>query len=101
MTSFVAVSEKVVNRDPAAAAQANVPLPMVDGVSAIAYPEQPGQSPRVPAGRTINTQAAPPFTKVVTNFGGSATPEPGALAGLAIVVLLLSASLAGLRRRSR
>jgi Ca-activated chloride channel family protein len=100
-TSFVAVSEKVVNRDPAAAAQANVPLPMVDGVTALAYPEQPGQTPVVPAGRMINTQAAPPFTKVVTNFGGAATPEPGALAGLAIIVLLLSASFAGLRRRSR
>jgi Ca-activated chloride channel family protein len=49
-TSFVAVSKKVVNKDPKSAQNANVPLPMVDGITESAYPDDA--------------------------FGGSSVPEP-------------------------
>lgn len=70
-TSFVAVSRRVVNGDPGAAQDADVPLPMPAGVGPGAYGEQ---------------------------FGGSSAPEPGFMALLA---LLLTLTWFGLRRRQR
>ncbi len=72
-TSFVAVSQKVVNTSGQAAQVANVPLPMVSGVTGAAYPSQ--------------------------GFSGSSSPEPEAILGLALVAAM---TLLGLRpRRTR
>lgn len=64
-TSFVAVSEKVVNANPASARQKNVPLPQVSGVSQQAY-------------------ASP-------NLSGSSAPEPEGILGMAVVLTALFA----------
>jgi Ca-activated chloride channel family protein len=92
-TSFVAVSEKVVNRDPAAAKNSSVPLPMVDGVTALAYPEasQAGT-------QTLAPPQAPSGDKLITAFNGSATPEPAGTAGIALLCLLLAFSAWRVRR---
>ncbi len=74
-TAFVAVSQKIVNAHPEQAEQSNVPLPMVNGVSAKAYGENSGQT------------VAQPIT-VAQNFSGGATPEPSTLAGLLIVTVI-------------
>jgi len=91
-TSFVAVSEKVVNRNPEAAAHSNVPLPMVEGVTALAYPEN-GQT----GTQTIAPPQVPNVGKTITVFNGSATPEPAAIAGMALLCLLLAFSAMRLR----
>jgi Ca-activated chloride channel family protein len=64
-TSFVAVSEKVVNGAPAATSHRNVPLPQVAGVSANAYPS--------------------------LNLSGSSAPEPEGIFGLMLVLLAVAA----------
>lgn len=56
-TSFVAVSEKVVNKSASETKEKNVPLPMVKGVSSSAYP----------------------------SFSGGATPEPATTGGLIVI----------------
>lgn len=66
-TSFVAVSEKVVNDDPGAAADAQVSLPMVKGVSGGAYPN------------AAATQQA---------FSGGATPEPETWAAMIVLAVM-------------
>lgn len=66
-TSFVAVSRRVVNENPNAARDTDVPLPMPAGVGPAAYGE----------------------------FGGASTPEPGMLALLALMLLIV---FFGLRR---
>lgn len=72
-TSFVAVSSQVVNTTGQTAQAAAVPLPMVSGVTAQAYPSQ--------------------------GFSGSSSPEPEAILGLALVAAM---TLLGLRpRRAR
>lgn len=72
-TSFVAVSQQVVNQTGQTAQAAGVPLPMVSGVTAKAYPPQ--------------------------GFSGSSSPEPEAILGLALVAAM---TLLGLRpRRAR
>ena len=106
-TSFVAVSERRVNADPASARDSNVPLPMVKGVEPSAYPNatrQPGLGgsrivPAVPAagGAFIEARALIVPSSQPT-FSGGAAPEPEQLAGLALVALLL---LWRLRRLSR
>lgn len=63
-TSFVAVSERVYNSETQGTETLEVPLPMVDGITASAYP---------------NAAA----------FGGYAAPEPGAWASLVVLVLAL------------
>jgi Ca-activated chloride channel family protein len=68
-TSFVAVSQKVVNDTGNAATPAGVPLPMVSGVSEKAYPQ---------------------------GFSGSSTPEPEAMLGMILVAVM---TLLGLRPR--
>ncbi|SMX46565.1 VIT and vWA domain-containing protein [Actibacterium lipolyticum] len=68
-TSFVAVSQTVVNSSGAAAEPVGVPLPMVSGVSKQAYP---------------------------SGFSGSSSPEPETLLGLLLTAVM---TLLGLRRR--
>ena len=60
-TSFVAVSQKVVNTTGQAAKQASVPLPMVSGVTKSAYPQ---------------------------GFAGSSSPEPETIAGIIMVAIM-------------
>jgi Ca-activated chloride channel family protein len=92
-TSFVAISEKAANRDPAAAKNAGVPLPMVEGVTALAYPEgaQTGT-------QTFAPPQAPSGNNPITAFNGSATPEPVGIAGIALLCLLLAFGAWRLRR---
>jgi Ca-activated chloride channel family protein len=105
-TSFVAVSERRVNADPASARSADVPLPMVKGVEPSAYPNAGGQPglggsrivPIAPAGGSLIEARAPVVPSAQPTFAGGATPEPGQLAGLGLVALLL---LWGMRRLSR
>ncbi|TDT74212.1 Ca-activated chloride channel family protein [Litoreibacter halocynthiae] len=70
-TSFVAVSEQTVNTSGHQATLANVPLPMVSGVSKEAYPQP---------------------------FAGSSSPEPQAIIGF---LLIAAMTLFGFRRRVR
>jgi Ca-activated chloride channel family protein len=86
-TSFVAVSEKIVNADPAGTKTAGVPLHKVDGVTAKAYGRMGGSSPSIPSSQ-----------RAFNSFSGGSTPEPGLLGGLAVLTL---AGLAGLYRRRR
>ena len=72
-TSFVAVSERIVNADPDAAQPARVPLPMVKGVKASAYPQ--------------------------AGFSGYSTPEPSTWLG--ILTMLAIGGVLSLRRRWR
>jgi len=106
-TSFVAVSERRVNADPASAPSADMPLPMVKGVEPSAYPNagvQPGLGrsrivPAVPAaGGTLIEARAPVVPSAQPTFTGGAAPEPEHLAGLGLVALLL---LWRMRRLSR
>jgi len=106
-TSFVAVSERRVNADPASNRNADVPLPMVEGVKPSAYPNaarQPGLGgsrivPAAPAaGGQLIEARAPVVPSSQPAFSGGAAPEPGQLAGLALVALLL---LWRMRRLSR
>ncbi len=78
-TSFVAVSEKIVNAHPEQAEHRNVPLPMVKGVTAKAYGDENDQ-PAV----TANAQ---PMT-LAQNFAGSSAPEPSSVAGLFIIAVM-------------
>ncbi len=72
-TSFVAVSERIVNDDPDAAEEVGVPVPMVDGTTTAAYG---GGS-----------------------FGGTSTPEP--TTWLALLLAGATSSLGLRRRRTR
>ena len=68
-TSFVAVSQKVVNTSGQTAQPASVPLPMVSGITSSAYPQ---------------------------GFAGSSSPEPEAILGMIMVAVM---TLLGLRPR--
>jgi len=94
-TSFVAVSHQVVNANPEMARSADVPLQMVDGVTAAAYPN-------APRGRLKFTAPVTP-TKAQSGgiqlaFAGGGTPEPEGLLGLLVMLLALVGTW--LRRRS-
>jgi Ca-activated chloride channel family protein len=78
-TSFVAVSEKIVNAHPEQAEHSNVPLPMVKGVTAKAYGDA-AQPATVAA-------VAQPMT-LAQNFAGSSAPEPSTIAGLFIIMVM-------------
>jgi Ca-activated chloride channel family protein len=78
-TSFVAVSQKIVNKNPQNTKDSNVPLPMVKGVGPKAYGKE---SPM----------------KMAQNFSGSSVPEPATWAGLLVISL---AALALLQHRKR
>lgn len=102
-TSFVAVSRKVVNEDPLSALQSDVPLPMVEGVTEFAYPKR-GRSALLqpaPANRRSGPSIVKPgLTKVASRFSGGSTPEPAALAGLILIVLLMASGLIFMRQKS-
>jgi len=76
-TSFVAVSQKIVNEHPGQTEHSNIPLPMVKGVTAKAY----GDNPQQPVASTQPLMMA-------QNFSGGATPEPSTLAGLFIIAAI-------------
>jgi Ca-activated chloride channel family protein len=106
-TSFVAVSERKVNADPASARNADVSVPMVEGVGPSAYPNaqrQPGLGgsrivPATPAaGGPLVEARAPVAPYAQPTFTGGAAPEPEHLAGLALVALLLLWRLGRLSR---
>jgi len=78
-TSFVAVSEKIVNAHPEQAEHSNVPLNIVKGVTAKAYGDENDQS-----AVTANAQ---PMT-LAQNFAGSSAPEPSEVAGLFIIAVM-------------
>jgi Ca-activated chloride channel family protein len=67
-TSFVAVSQTIVNKNPENANDASVPLPMVKGVGPKAY------------GQVVST-------KFAQNFAGNSAPEPATWAGLLVILL--------------
>lgn len=69
-TSFVAVSQRIVNDNPGEARDADVPLPMPAGVGPNAY------------GELMSAQ-----------FGGASTPEPGLLVLIGLSLLLVFAAL--------
>lgn len=78
-TSFVAVSQKIVNTDPGSAQDRGVNLPMVKGIGPKAY----GATERTRhVSNPVLTQAA---------FSGAATPEPEMIGGLFAVLLSLIA----------
>jgi Ca-activated chloride channel family protein len=81
-TSFVAVSEKIVNAHPEQAEHSNVPLPMVKGVTAKAYGENTPAS--APAAVTATAQPM----MLAQNFAGSSAPEPSTVAGLFIITVM-------------
>ncbi len=95
-TSFVAVSEKIVNERPKASVETSVPLNQVKGVSEYAYPKKPAAHPlqkakllTQPGYRqtvALNTVAPPQSF----GFGGSSTPEPGTIGGMILLFLLMS-----------
>lgn len=86
-TSFVAVSRKVINPLPELARDANVPLPMVSGVTEKAYGTQQRQA-SVKTGQQKFTQ----------NFTGGSTPEPPLIIGA--LILALAGFLGLFRKRS-
>ncbi|MGH6816652.1 MAG: VIT and vWA domain-containing protein [Hyphomicrobiaceae bacterium] len=88
-TSFVAVSKRIVNTDPAASKNAQVPLPMVDGVGPKAY-GQPDAHPQGQPALGVPTGGS----HFGGGFSGGSTPEPEHLIGLLIVVLISFASYA-------
>lgn len=77
-TSFVAVSEKIVNQHPEQAEHSNIPLPMVKGVTAKAYGDN--------AQPSVTATAQPMM--LAQNFSGSSAPEPSTLAGLFIITVM-------------
>jgi len=78
-TSFVAVSTKIINKNPENTQDSQVPLPMVKGVGPKAYGQRSSM-------------------KMAQNFSGSSVPEPATWVGLLVISL---AALALLIRRQR
>jgi Ca-activated chloride channel family protein len=74
-TSFVAVSEKVYNPHPEQAKDTRVPLPMVKGTTPLAYGK--------PA-------IAPMQTAMNGGFAGYGAPEPGVVAGFAVIFMMFA-----------
>jgi Ca-activated chloride channel family protein len=95
-TSFVAVSEKVVNSAPEDARTVAVPLHRVKGVTDKAYGRTEEKAGLLGGGATASS------TVLVADAGvsGSPTPEPGSIAGL-IVTLLAGAGAWRRRREAR
>ncbi len=106
-TSFVAVSEKIVNHNPEDAIDADVPLPMARGVTHKAYPR--GQQPRTrkakatpapKAKRTrlaMNSQKSAPVS--LPSFSGGAAPEPEQIFALLVLILSVGGTLVHQMRR--
>jgi Ca-activated chloride channel homolog len=92
-TSFVAVSENVVNTSPESTVDAAVPVPMVDGVSPLAY--HPAPAPVAAAAPVYNGAIGGASS---SRFSGSGAPEPATVTGLLVSA---GAGIAALRRRRR
>jgi Ca-activated chloride channel family protein len=92
-TSFVAVSQRVVNDNPAANRDSQVPLPMVHSVGPGAYGIGKGGVQQ--AANTIVVPTSSPG-QTVAMFGGASAPEPEAVGGLLVVLASLYATF---RRR--
>jgi Ca-activated chloride channel family protein len=99
-TSFVAVSEKIVNEQPANSLDTSVPLNQVKGVSRHAYPlkqqvkaMQKAQVIKQPA--HLRTVAQNGFNGPRSGLGagggfaGAGTPEPGVAGGMVLLVLMM------------
>ena len=84
-TAFVAVSEKIYNDHPENLSRRDVPLPMVEGVTELAYGEKP---------RLTTIVAGSPSAG---GLAGASTPEPGTV-GLLVTA---AAAVAALRRKRR
>lgn len=104
-TSFVAISERIVNPNPQSAVDADVPLPMVKGVGPSAYPRQ-NKTHRTPGQRAQLRQQyavyAPPrgVQQSKRSFSGGATPEPQQISGVLLLLLTFFGFSIG-RSRSR
>lgn len=102
-TSFVAVSQKVVNANPANARDADVPLPLVKGVSHKAYPNGGAKMRKAQSGAANPTQlamkspTAAPFSGPV--FSGGSTPEPEHIFALLVLILSVGGTLVHQARR--
>lgn len=107
-TSFVAVSDKIVNETPGASVDADVPLPMVKGVTHKAYPN--GQQPQTrkarsaPRKKAKYTQLAMQTTKSAPlsrapSFSGGATPEPQHIFALLVLIFSVGGTLVHQMRR--
>ena len=104
-TSFVAVSERKVNADPASARNTNVPLPMVRGVEPAAYPNVGrqaglGGSRIVVAGTQLSQTGGQYMPSSQPGFSGGSAPEPEHVLGLGLIALLLLWRLRGATRRA-
>lgn len=103
-TSFVAVSERKVNADPASADNTNVPLPMVKGVEPSAYPAV-GRQASLGGSRIVVAGTQPETAgwfvpSSQPGFSGGSAPEPEHLLGLGLVALLLLWRLRGNSQRA-
>lgn len=105
-TSFVAVSQKVVNANPAGTVDRDVPVPLVKGVSHKAYPNGQGKLRKAQGGSTrtvsskqlaMNHPAAAPFSGPV--FSGGSTPEPEHILALLVLILSVGGTLVHQARR--
>ncbi|HUS54762.1 MAG TPA: VIT domain-containing protein [Thermohalobaculum sp.] len=96
-TSFIAASQQVVNTEPETAISADVPLPMVKGVTKEAYPPQPGTKAQLQPSFGQPTKAQVPGTMIA--FSGGSTPEPAQILGLIMLLLTLGCALIGRNRR--
>ena len=91
-TSFVAVSQQIVNLDPASAVAADVPLPMVKGVGPSAYPKgQQAHAPQQPRAikRVQHARYTPPSNRHIPGirFSGGSTPEPEQIFGVLLLII--------------
>ena len=85
-TSFVAVTEKIVNRSPVDAVDADVPLHKVEGITGKAY----------------GVRAQPPMPgQQAMKFTGGATPEPHVVIAMAMLLVLAWWMLMAGNRRNR
>lgn len=105
-TSFVAVSQKVVNTAPSNNVDADVPVPLVKGVSHKAYPKGDQKMRKAQSGVSgsrkhmqlaMNTPAAAPFSGPV--FSGGSTPEPEHILALLVLILSVGGTLVHQARR--
>lgn len=105
-TSFVAVSEKIVNPNPAGSVDADVPVPMVKGVTHKAYPNGSAKIRKAQSRAAqpvkgkqfaMNTPTAAPFSGPV--FSGGSTPEPEHILALLVLILSVGGTLVHQARR--
>ncbi|HSF96501.1 MAG TPA: VIT and VWA domain-containing protein [Thermohalobaculum sp.] len=99
-TSFVAVSQRIANPEPAMAIDADVPLPMVEGVTALAYPNTARPSLVPSSIMPTKAQAPGAGNGTLVAFAGGGTPEPAQLLGLIALLLTLGGAILRQSRRA-